>query len=276
MISRFHPLRQMSSASYIIIGIDGDSTMSGHSKWHSIRHKKAIVDAKRGAKFTKLIKELVVAARMGGSDADANPRLRLAIQNARDMNMPKDNIERAVKKGAGELEGVSYEDFQFEGYGQGGVAILVEGTTDNMNRTAPEMRHLFSKHGGKFGEQGSVNWMFKKKGVIMVPAEGLEEDQVMEVSIDAGAEDLEDIEGYFRILTEPGTQGKVRQAIETSGIKVESSTMENIPDNTVAVDADEARKLMTLLESLEEHDDVSSVSANYEMDDALIEELSGA
>lgn len=248
--------------------------MSGHSKWHSIRHKKAIVDAKRGAKFTKLIKELVVAARMGGSDPDANPRLRLAIQNARDMNMPKDNIERAVKKGAGELEGVSYEDFQFEGYGHGGVAILVEGTTDNMNRTAPEMRHLFSKHGGKFGEQGSVNWMFKKKGVIMAPAEGLEEEQVMEVAIDAGADDLEDAEGYFRILTGPGTQENVRQAIEASGIRVESSTMENIPDNTIAIGADDARKLMKLIEFLEEHDDVSSVSANYEFDDALIEELS--
>ena len=249
--------------------------MSGHSKWHSIRHKKAIVDAKRGAAFTKFIKELTVAARMGGSDPNANPRLRTAIQAAKDQNMPKDNIERAIKKGAGELEGVSYTDFTFEGYGQDGVAILVEGTTDNMNRTAPEIKHLFGKHGGNMGAPGCVAWMFKKRGVVHIPAEGTTEDKVMEAALEAGAEDIVNDGEAFRVMCEPGELEDVRAAIEKGGIKVESSSIENIPDNTVAVAEANVPKLLKLLELLEEHDDVTSVSANEEIDDALIEQYSG-
>ena len=247
--------------------------MSGHSKWHSIKHKKAVVDAKRGALFTKVIKELVIAARMGGGDPAGNPRLRTAIQAARDVNMPKDNIERAVKKGAGELEGVSYEDFSFEGYGQGGVALMVEGTTDNMNRTAPEIRHTFAKYGGSLGEPGCVGWMFHKKGVIVVAAEGKDEDAVMEAALEAGADDFANEGAIFKILTDPHQIEAVRKALEEGSIEVSGSGVENIPDNTVDVDGDHARKLLRLIEMLEEHDDVSAVSANYHIDDALFAEL---
>lgn len=249
--------------------------MSGHSKWHSIKHKKGAIDAKRGAAFTRVIKEIVVAAKMGGSDVNANARLRTAVQSARDINMPKDNIERAIKKGAGELEGTSFEDFSFEGYGQAGVAVLVEGTTDNMNRTAPEIRHLFAKYGGNMGEKGCVAWMFAKKGVIMIPSEGLDEDQVMEMALEAGADDFQAEGDYFRITTEQGSVHDVRAALEEKGLKIESSGVENIPENTVKVEGDEARKLFKLISMLDEHDDVSSVSANYDIDDALMAELEG-
>jgi YebC/PmpR family DNA-binding regulatory protein len=247
--------------------------MSGHSKWHSIKHKKGAIDAKRGAAFTRVVKEIVIAAKMGGGDVNGNPRLRTAVQAARDINMPKDNIERAIKKGAGELEGTSFTDFSFEGYGQAGVAIMVEGTTDNMNRTTPEIRHMFQKFGGNLGEKGSVAWMFTKKGVIMIPAEGLEEDHVMEVALEAGAEDFEGEGEYYRVTTDPSSMQDVRAAIEAKKIKVESSTVENIPGNTIRVEGDEARKLLRLLQNLEEHEDVNSVSANYDIDDELIEQF---
>jgi YebC/PmpR family DNA-binding regulatory protein len=249
--------------------------MSGHSKWHSIKHKKAAIDAKRGAAFTKFIKELQVAARMGGSDPNANPRLRTAIQAARDMNMPKDNIERAIKKGAGELGAVSFEDFAFEGYGQAGVAILVEGTTDNMNRTAPEVRHAFGKYGGNLGEPGCVSWMFKKKGEILIPAEGQDEDKVMEAAIEAGAEDFSNMGDMFRVLTTQGEMESIRQALEGQGIKVDSSSVQNIPDTSIKVEGEDARKLLKLISMLEEHDDVTAVSANYDIDDDLIAQLEG-
>ena len=248
--------------------------MSGHSKWHSIKHKKAAVDAKRGAAFTKVLKEIQIAAKMGGSDPAANPRLRTAVQTARDKNLPKDNIERAIKKGAGELEGVSYEDFMFEGYGTAGVAILVEGTTDNMNRTSPEVRHMFGKYGGNLGNPGCVAWMFKKRGVITVPAEGLDEDTLMEAALEAGAEDVQNEGEIFSVLTDTGSMEAVRQALEAKGIKVEESKVANLPDNSIKIETvDEARKLLKLLEMLEEHDDVSAVSANYEFDDAIAEQL---
>jgi YebC/PmpR family DNA-binding regulatory protein len=250
--------------------------MSGHSKWHSIRHKTAVVDARRGAQFTKIITEVIVAARMGGSDANSNPRLRTAIQAARDANMPKDNIERAIKKGAGELEGVSYEDFVFEGYGQAGVAIMVEGTTDNMNRTAPEIRHMFSKYGGNLGEPGCVAWMFAKKGVILAPTEGADEDAVMEIAIEAGAEDFENQGEQFRIVAAPASLESVRKALESKGVKVASSAIENIASNTIQIEGEEAKKLLRLLEMLEEHDDVREVSANEDIDDATLEQLSGS
>jgi YebC/PmpR family DNA-binding regulatory protein len=248
--------------------------MSGHSKWHTIKHKKGAIDAKRGAAFTKVIKEIQVAARMGGGDINANPRLRSAVQAARDINMPKDNIERAIKKGSGELAGVSYEDFTYEGYGQAGVAIMVEGTSDNMNRTGPEVRHMFQKYGGNLGAQGCVSYMFAKKGVIMVPAEGQDEETVMMTAIDAGADDFENLGEVFRVLTKQGQVEAVRKALEDAGLKVASSGVENIPDNTIKVEGEDAKKLLKLIEMLEEHDDVNSVSANYDIDDSIIESLS--
>jgi len=247
--------------------------MSGHSKWHSIKHKKAAADAKRGAAFTRVIKEIVVAARMGGGDPEGNPRLRTAIQAARDVNMPKDNIERAIKKGSGELEGVNYEDFVYEGYGQAGVALMVEGTTDNTNRTSSEIRHTFMKYGGNLGTPGCVGYMFHKRGVIRVSAEGQDEDAVMGAAIEAGADDFETDDDLYRIQTDPAHMETVRGALEAADIKVEASAIENIPDNTVKIEADDARKLMKLIEMIEENDDVSAVWANYEIDDALMTEL---
>jgi YebC/PmpR family DNA-binding regulatory protein len=248
--------------------------MSGHSKWHSIRHKKALVDAKRGAKFTKMIKEIQIAARMGGSDPNGNPRLRTAIQAAKDVNMPKDNIDRAIKKGAGELEGVSYEDFIFEGYGQAGVAILVEGTTDNMNRTAPEIRRAFSKFGGSMGEPGCVGWMFKKRGFVDITAEGVDEEKVMEAALEAGADDLSREGDIFRVAADPSGIEAVRTALEKAGLPVAGSSIEKVSDVTIKVEGDQAGKLLKLIENLEEHDDVTNVWSNDEIDEALIEQYS--
>jgi YebC/PmpR family DNA-binding regulatory protein len=247
--------------------------MSGHSKWHSIKHKKALIDAKRGAKFTKIIKELQIAARMGGGDPNGNPRLRSAVQAAKDVNMPKDNIDRAIKKGSGELGNISYEDFTFEGYGQAGVAILVEGTTDNMNRTAPEIRHMFDKHGGSLGTPGCVGWMFKKRGVIEVAGEGVEEDKVMEAAIEAGADDVENLGEIFRVTTDPAHVETIRQALEKSGLKVISSAAEKSADNTIKVEGDQAAKLLRMLDTIEEHDDVTNVWSNAEIDEATMEKI---
>ncbi len=249
--------------------------MSGHSKWSSIKHKKAAVDAKRGKIFTKLIKELEVAARMGGSDPGGNPRLRTAMQAARDANMPNDTMNRAVKKGAGELAGVQYEDFLIEGYGQAGVAIMVEGTTDNKNRTMPELRHMFGKYGGAMGEQGCVGWMFNRQGVIIASAEGIDEDAAMETALNAGAEDFVRIDQSFRITTGPNEVDAVREALEAGKLKIEASSVENIPTNTIKVEGDEALKLLKLIEMLEDHDDVKAVWANYEIDDSVIEQYAG-
>ncbi len=248
--------------------------MSGHSKWHSIKHKKAATDAKRGRMFTKLLKEIEIAARMGGGDPGGNPRLRSAIQAARDASMPNDNINRAIKRGSGELAGVTYEDFLIEGYGQAGVALLVEGTTDNKNRTMPELRHVFQKYGGTMGAMGSVSWMFKKKGTILVPAAGLDEDAVMEIALEAGAEDFVHEGDYFTITTDSTHVDKVRKALEDKQIKVESSALENIPENTIKVEGEAVPKLLKLIEMLEENEDVKAVSANYDIDDALIEQYS--
>ena len=248
--------------------------MSGHSKWSTIKHKKAVTDARRGKLFSKLIKELEVAARMGGSDTSANPRLRTAVQNARDANMPSDTIQRAVKKGAGEIAGVQYEDFTIEGYGPGGVAIMAEGTTDNKNRTTPELRYLFGKHGGNMGEMGCVGWMFQRKGVIIVPAEGVDEEAAMEAALEAGADDLERLDQSFRVTTDPTQLEAVRQGLEARGIGVESSGIENIPSNTIRVEGEDATRLLRLIDFLEEHDDVSHVWANYDIDDAVIEKYS--
>ena len=249
--------------------------MSGHSKWHSIKHKKALVDAKRGKLFTRLIREVMVAARMGGSDIETNPRLRTAVQAAKDANMPKDTIERTIKKGAGELEGTSFEDFVFEGYASGGVALIVEGSTDNMNRTAPEIRHIFGKQGGNLGEPGSVAWMFDKKSLILVDGEGKDEDTVMEVALEAGADDFEGGDGIFTVTGGPNDLFTIREAIEKEGLKIISAELKQIPKNTVESEGKDAEKVMKLVSALEDHDDVTSVSGNFEIAPELIEQFSG-
>lgn len=250
--------------------------MSGHSKWASIKHKKGALDAKRGRLFTRILKEITVAARMGGGDPEANPRLRTAVQAAKDANMPKDNMEKAIKRGTGEMAGVSYEDFVFEGYGQGGVAIIVEGTTDNRNRTTPEIRHTFTKHGGNLGEVGCVSWMFSKKGVISAPSEGQAEDHVMECALEAGADDMETGDGVYAITTPPEAMLAVREALEAKGIKIESAEVQQVPKNTVRVEGKDAEKLLKLISALEEHDDVNKVAANFDIDPELVEQLSAS
>jgi YebC/PmpR family DNA-binding regulatory protein len=246
--------------------------MSGHSKWHSIKHKKAAVDAKRGKLFTRVIKEVQVAARSGGGDPDANPRLRTAIAAAKAANMPKDTLERAIKKGTGELEGESFEEISYEGYGPGGVAIFLEVTTDNRNRTAGEIRSLFTKNGGKIGEPGSVAYMFSKRGMILV--EGGDEDTVMEAALEGGADDVREEESAFVIFTEPDALEDVRSALSAAGLTVTDAEVQYIPSTTIRVEGKEAERLMKLLGLLEDHDDVTRLSANFEIDDALMEQLS--
>jgi len=248
--------------------------MSGHSKWHTIRFKKAATDAKRGKLFTKIIKEIVIAARMGGGDLEGNARLRAAVRTAKDANMPKDNIERAIKKGTGELPGVHYEDFVYEGYGPGGVAIYVEGTTDNKNRTTPEIRHIFSRHGGNLGETGCVGWMFTKKGQITVDAKDASEDALTEIAIEAGAEDLVNNGETYTITTSPEDLESVRSVLDGKAIKIMESTIRMIPNNTVTLDEKHAATLLKLLSALEEQDDISKVSANFDIPDAVMESLS--
>lgn len=236
--------------------------MSGHSKWATIKRKKAVTDAKRGKLFTKLIKELTVAARQGGGDINANPRLRLAYDNARSANMPIDNIERAIKKAIGEVEGANYLEITYEGYGPGGVAILVESVTDNKNRTVAEVRHLFSKHGGSLGETGSVAWMFSRTGIISLPKQGKTEDQVMEIIIEAGADDLQTEEEFFEVTTSVENFENVRRTLIDKGYKVENAQLEWIAKNTVEVSGEKAEKLMKLIEDLEDLDDVQNVYSN--------------
>lgn len=247
--------------------------MSGHSKWHSIKHKKAAIDAKRGKIFTRIIRELTIAAKMGGGDPAANPRLRTAIAAAKDVNMPWKNIENAIKKGTGEIEGVEYEEITYEGYGPGGVAVMVEASTDNRNRTAAEIRHLFSKADGALGAVGSVSYLFQKQGIIRVPQEGADEDKVMEAALEAGAEDVRPEEEGFTIVTAPSALAEVREALEAAGFKIESAEVANNPTTTKHVEGKDAEKLIKLLNGLEDHDDVSNVSANFEMSDELIEQL---
>jgi len=241
--------------------------MSGHSKWSTIKHKKAATDAKRGKLFTRIIKELTVAARLGGGDADANPRLRSAVTTARAANMPLDNIKRAIAKGTGELPGVSYEDVVYEGYGPGGVAIIVECVTDNRMRTTPEIRHAFSKHGGNLGEQNSVSWMFDKKGWFRIPGEGVEEDSLMELVLEAGADDMEEVDGDFSISTSPDSFLSVQQALETAGIAVAEGSIVREPQNTITLDGKKAQQCLKLLEILEDNEDAQQVYANLELDE---------
>ncbi|WP_457574192.1 YebC/PmpR family DNA-binding transcriptional regulator [Desulfolithobacter sp.] len=249
--------------------------MSGHSKWSTIKRKKGANDAKRGKIFTKLIKEITIAARMGGGDPEGNPRLRSAITAAKAQNMPKDNIERAIKKGTGDMEGVAYEEILYEGYGPGGVAVLVETMTDNKNRTVADVRHFFAKSGGNLGESGCVGWMFDKKGTILVDKEGVDEDELMDLAIEAGAEDVIEEETSFQILTEPEDFSEVVDALEKSGIAIVEASISMVPKNTVEVTEEKkARSLLKLLENLEDHDDVQKVHANFDIPDELMEQLS--
>ncbi|MDI6795615.1 MAG: YebC/PmpR family DNA-binding transcriptional regulator [Desulfatibacillaceae bacterium] len=244
--------------------------MSGHNKWSSIKHKKGAADARRGKIFSKIIKEITVAARMGGGDADANPRLRTAINAAKTENMPKDNIERAIKKGTGELEGASYEEFTYEGYGPGGAAVLVTTLTDNKNRTVADVRHIFNKSGGSLGEAGCVAWMFDKKGVISILKSEAGEEAVMEAALEAGAEDVRDADDAWDVITEPSEFEPVRQAIENAKITIESAEITLLPQTLLALAGKEAEQMVRLLQALEDSDDVQNVYTNADIpDDAL-------
>ena len=244
--------------------------MSGHSKWHSIKHKKAAADAKRGKIFTKIIKELAVAARIGGGDPDANPRLRKAVADAKAVNMPADNIKRAIQKGTGQLEGVNYEEISYEGYGPGGVAIYVETLTDNKNRTVSELRHIFSKNGGNIGESGCVAWMFSRKGYIVVEQSKTSEDELFNIIIDAGAEDLKEDGSNFEILTAPDSYEAVVNVLKENNIETAASNLGFIPQNYVKLEGKQAQQLLKLMEELEDHDDVQNVWANFDIDEEEI------
>ena len=246
--------------------------MSGHSKWSTIKHKKGRADAKRGKLFTKVIREITVAAREGGGDIDSNPRLRSAVAAAKAANMPADNIKRAVQRGTGELPGVNYEEMSFEGYGPGGVAVLLELLTDNRNRTTPEIRHLFSKNGGNLGENGCVSWLFTRQGLILVlRAPEMDDDEVMEVVLEAGAEDLDiEDEDYFRVFTSPDELHAVKERLETAGLEVEAAQMEMEPSSTTRLEGKVAKQMIRLMEAFEDHDDVQNVWANFDIDDELL------
>lgn len=249
--------------------------MSGHSKWSTIKRKKGAIDARRGKIFTKLIKEITVAARIGGGDAAANPRLRAAILAAKTENMPKDNIERAIKKGTGDLEGASYEEILYEGYGPGGVAVLVETMTDNKNRTVADVRHYFSKSGGNLGESGCVGWMFDKKGVIVVDKETIDEEELLTLALDAGAEDVVEEDSSFQVVTAPEELNEVAEKLAKADLKYVEASVTMVSKNTVEVaDEKSARSLLRLLENLEDHDDVQKVHANFDIPDELMEAIS--
>lgn len=249
--------------------------MSGHSKWSTIKRKKGALDAKRGKIFTRLIKEITVAARMGGGDPDGNPRLRSAIASAKAENMPKDNIERAIKKGTGELEGAVYEEITYEGYGPGGVAVLVDCMTDNKNRTVADIRHYFSKSGGNLGESGCVSWMFDKKGSILVDKDAIDEEELMDKALEAGAEDVIEEDNVYQVITVPEDFETVRESLETGGVKFIEASVSMIPQNVVDVSEEKpAKQILKLLESLEDHDDVQNVYANFDIPDEIMEAVS--
>ncbi len=240
--------------------------MAGHSKWTQIKRKKAVLDAKRGAKFTKLIREITVSARQGGGDPGGNPRLRTAIDAAKAQNMPQDNIDRAIKKGTGELEGVHYEEATYEGYGPGGAAIMIEVVSDNLNRSVAEVRHIFSKRGGNLGAPGSVAWMFERKGQIYLDAGRYQEDAALEAALEAGADDLTTDGDQFIVSTDATSLHAVNDALSQAGIQADESEIAMIPANTVEVRGSDAERLLKLMEALEDHDDVSKVFSNFDID----------
>ena len=247
--------------------------MSGHSKWHSIKHKKAAVDAKRGKAFSRVIKEITVAARMGGGDTSANSRLRTAVQNAKSINMPQDNITRAIKKGTGELPGVSYEEVTYEGYGPGGAALLLEVMTDNKNSTVADIRHILSKHRGNLGETGCVSWMFNKKGLIIVPVENVNEDRLMEVALDAGADDIEQADDTYEVTTEPDMMETVKEGIENAGLPISEASITMIPQSTVKLEGKQAVQMLKMMETLEDHEDIQNVYANFDIDEEVMNSM---
>jgi YebC/PmpR family DNA-binding regulatory protein len=249
--------------------------MSGHSKWATIKHKKGALDAKRGKIFTRLIKEISIAAKNGGGDPDTNPRLRGAILAAKAENMPQDNIKRAIQRGTGELPGATYEEFSLEGYGPGGVAVLLDINTDNRNRTVSEIRHVFGKNGGNMADAGAVSYMFHKKGEIIVPKSAVKEDDLMALVLDAGAEDLRDDGENWEVLCEPSAYETVLEAVKKANIAPTSSSVTMIPQNYIKLEGPAASTMIRLMEAFEEHDDVQNVHSNFDIDEKLLEEVAG-
>ena len=249
--------------------------MSGHSKWSKVKHVKAVQDVKKGKIFTKIIKEISVAARVGGGDPDGNPRLRAAILAAKQSNMPGENIKRAIQKGTGELPGVAYEEITYEGYGPGGVALLVEVLTDNKNRTVSEIRHVFSRNNGNMGEAGCVSWMFAKRGTIIVDKTAVEEERLMEIALEAGADDIQEDAGNFDILTPPENLEKVTHALNSNNIAVLSSETAMVPQTWIKLTGKEAQQILKLAEALEDHDDVQHVWANFDIEEQELVQLAG-
>jgi len=245
--------------------------VSGHSKWSTIKHKKAAQDAKRGKMFTRVIREITISAREGGGDPEGNPRLRTAIAEAKAANMPADNITRAIKRGTGEMEGMTLEEVSYEGYGPAGVAVLVQTVTDNKNRTLPEIRHIFSKNGGNLAESNAVAWMFQKKGYIVVDSSAIAEDALLEMVLEAGADDLRQDGGNHEIITSPDNFQSVREALQRKGVPIEAAEIAMLPQNTVRAVGDAARKVLRLIDALEDHDDVQHVWANFDIDDREME-----
>lgn len=247
--------------------------MSGHSKWASIKHKKGAADAKRGRLFTKLIREITVAAKDGGGNPDTNPALRTAIQRANDANMPKDNMTKAIKKGTGELPGITYEACAFEGYGPGGVAIIVEALTDNKNRSSAEIRNIFSKRNGNMAGAGSVAWIFTSKGYVLIDKSAVSEDELFSITVDAGAEDIKTSEKSYEILCDPKDFENIKSVLQGKGIKWETAELTKLPNSTIKISGNDAKQLLALIESLEDHDDVQKVYANFDIPDEVLEEI---
>ncbi len=248
--------------------------MSGHSKWSTIKHKKGAADAKRGKIFTKLIKEITVAARMGGGDPEGNPRLRTAISAARAENMPKDNIERGIKKGTGELEGVSYEEASYDGYGPGGAAVLVDCLTDNKNRSVADIKHLFERYGGNLGEPGCVTWIFEQRGLVVLEKDKVDEDQLIDLALEAGAEDVIEEEREFEVVTAPTDFEAVKKAIDDAGLPYTLAEVTKIPKNMIKIEGKKAQQMINLMQALEDHDDVNHVYANFDIADDVMEAMS--
>ena len=243
--------------------------MSGHSKWHTIKHKKGALDAKRGKAFTKLIKEITVAARTGGSgDVNANARLRKAVSDAKGQNMPNDTIDRAIKRGTGELDGAQYDEITYEGYGLGGVAVMVETMTDNRNRTVAELRHLFSKNGGNLGEAGSVAWIFDKKGLFVISKDAKSEDELLEIVLEAGADDLKSDGDLFEVLTAPENFDAVSEALKAAGVEPQVAEVTMIPQNSIKLEGADAKSMLKLYDAIDDHDDVQKVYANFDIDES--------
>ena len=249
--------------------------MSGHSKWATIKHKKGALDAKRGKIFTRLIKEISIAAKNGGGDPDSNPRLRTAIAAAKAENMPADNIKRAIQRGTGELPGATYEEFNLEGYGPGGVALMLDINTDNRNRTVSEIRHVFGKNGGNMAEAGAVSWMFHKKGDIAIAKSAAKEDDLMGIVLEAGADDLKDDGENWEVITDPSSFESVVEAVKKAGIQPVSASVTMIPQNYIKLEGQHATTMIRLIEALEEHDDVQNVHANFDIDQKVLEEVAG-